>query len=262
MSAPDPARSTAPIVRSVAGDRVVTVTLDSPANRNALSRRLIAELGDELAGAAAAGSAHAVLLTHTGTTFCSGAAIDEMRDGDPAEATRDLLALFRQLLTLPVPVVARVDGATRAGGLGLLGACDVVLAATRSTFAFTEVRLGLAPAVISLPLRPLLTARAASRYFLTGETFDAATAREIGLVSAAGDDVDSLVEPVLDALRRADPQGLRETRPLVTRDRLRAIDDEGTAMGLLSARLFASPVARSHLSAFLDPDQTHRKGLR
>jgi enoyl-CoA hydratase len=249
--------STTPIVRSVPGDRVVTVTLDSPANRNALSRRLVAALSDALAAAATDG-AHAVLLTHTGTTFCSGAALDEMRDGDPSDGTRDLLALFRQLLTLPIPVVARVDGAARAGGLGVLGACDIVLASSRATFAFTEVRLGLAPAVISLPLRPLLTARAASRYFLTGETFGAAMAAEIGLVTAAGDDVDTLTESVLDGLRRADPQGLRETRPLVTRDRLRAIDDEGAAMGELSARLFASPIAQSHFSAFLD--QKQRKG--
>jgi len=256
VSVPDPA----PLVRSEPGDRVVTVTLDSPANRNALSRRLVAQLRDALTVAATAGTAHAVLLTHTGTTFCSGAALDEMRDGDPADGTRDLLALFRQLLTLSIPVVARVDGAARAGGLGLLGACDVVLASARSTFAFTEVRLGLAPAVISLPLRPLLTARAAARYFLTGETFGASTAAQIGLVTAAGDDVDSLVEPVLDALRRADPQGLRETRPLTTGDRLRAIDDGGAAMGELSARLFASPVARAHFSAFLD--QSHRKGPR
>jgi enoyl-CoA hydratase len=260
MPAPGTHQSPAPIVSSVAGDRVATITLDSPANRNALSRRLVAELRDALAAAAADDTVHAVLLTHTGTTFCSGAALDEMRDGDPADGTRDLLALFRHLLTLPVPVVARVDGATRAGGLGLLGACDVVLASARASFAFTEVRLGLAPAVISLPLRPLLTARAASRYFLTGETFDAVTAQEIGLVTAAGDDVDALTGTVLDEFRRADRQGLRETRPLVTRDRLRAIDEEGSAMAQLSARLFASPVARSHFSAFLN--QTHRKGSR
>jgi enoyl-CoA hydratase len=261
---PDPGGSDsaepATIVRAVPGDRVVTVTLDSPANRNALSGRLIGQLRDALAAVAAAGTAHAVLLTHTGPAFCSGAALDEMRGGDPAAGTRDLLALLRQLLTLPVPVVARVDGATRAGGLGLLGACDIVAASARSTFAFTEVRLGLAPAVISLPLRPLLGARAVSRYFMTGETFDAATAQEIGLVTAVAGDVDSVTGPVLDALRRADRQGLRETRPLTTGERLRALDEEGAAMAELSARLFASPVAQSHLSAFLD--QTHRKGPR
>jgi len=250
MSEPD-------LVRSESSDRIVTVALDSPANRNALSRRLVAQLSDALS-AAAEENAQAVLLTHTGTTFCSGAALDETRGGDPGQGTRDLLALVRQILTLPIPVVAWVDGATRAGGLGLLGGCDIVLAAARSTFAFTEVRLGLAPAVISVPLRPLLSARAASRYFLTGETFDAAAAADIGLVTAAGDDVDALVAPVLSELRRADQQGLRETKPLTTRDRLRALDEDGPAMADLSARLFASPAAQAHFAAFFD--RTHRKG--
>lgn len=246
------------LVHSESSDRVVRITLDSPRNRNALSRRLMAELDDAVTAAAADETAHAVLLTHSGPAFCSGAALDEMRGGDPGQGTRDLLAMSRRLLTLPIPVVARVDGATRAGGLGLLAACDIVLASSRSTFAFTEVRLGLAPAIISLPMRPLLSARAASRYFLTGETFDAARAAEIGLVTAAGDDVDSLAEPVLDALRKADRQGLRETRPLTTRDRLRAVDEDGAAMTEMSARLFASPVAQAHFAAFLD--RTPRKG--
>jgi enoyl-CoA hydratase/carnithine racemase len=252
------------LVRHESGDAVVTITLDSPSNRNALSRRLVAGLRDALTAAAADESAHAVLLTHTGPAFCSGAALDEMRSGDTGSGTRDMLDLFRQLLMLPIPVVAQVDGAVRAGGIGVLAACDVVLASARSTFAFTEVRLGLAPAVISLPLRPLLTARGASRYFLTGETFDAAVAAEIGLVTAAGDDVG----PVLDGLRRADRQGLRETRPLTTRDRLALLDAEGTAMGNLSARLFASPVAQARSAVFLNrgepsprtPAASKRKG--
>jgi enoyl-CoA hydratase len=239
-------------VRSRADDRVVTITLDSPANRNALSRQLVLELSDALRAAAADETAHAILLTHTGPAFCSGAALNEMSSGDTSEGTRAMLALFRQLLTLPIPVVALVDGATRAGGIGVLGSCDVVLASARSTFAFTEVRLGLAPAVISLPLRPLLTARAASRYYLTGETFDASTAVAIGLVSAVGDDASA----VLDGLRRSDRQGLRETRPLTTRDRLLAIDTDGPAMADLSARLFASPVAKEHFSAFLNDSRS------
>lgn len=252
------------IVRSESSDGVVTVTLDSPANRNALSRRLVAELGAVLDTAAADETAHAVLLTHTGPAFCSGAALDEMlgdddtggdtTGSDTTDGTRDMLALFRKLLTLPIPVVARVDGAARAGGIGVLASCDVVLASERSTFAFTEVRLGLAPAVISLPLRPLLTGRAASRYFLTGETFDAATAVQIGLISAVGGEG---VEPVLAGLRRADRQGLRETRPLTTRDRLLALDTDGVAMAELSGRLFSSPVARARFSAFLE-----RRGQR
>ena len=244
------------IVHSASSDGVITVTLDSPANRNALSRRLVAELGDALDAAAADELAHAVLLTHTGPAFCSGAALDEMLDGDTTEGTREMLALFRKLLTLPVPVVALVDGAARAGGIGVLACCDIVLASARSTFAFTEVRLGLAPAVISLALRPLLTARSASRYFLTGETFDAATAAEIGLVTALTEPP-AAAEPVLDGLRRADRQGLRETRPLTTRDRLQAIDTDGPAMAELSGRLFCSTVAQAHFAAFLER-RTHR----
>ena len=232
------------IVSSRVDHQVVTITLDSPANRNALSRRLVDELMSALAEAGADDSVHAVLLTHTGPAFCSGAALDEMGGSDPGRGTGNMLSLIRQLLTLPVPVVALVDGATRAGGLGLLGGCDIVLASPRSTFAFTEVRLGLAPAIISLPLRPVLAARAMSRYFLTGETFDAAEAASIGLVSAVSSDA----SPVLDALRRADRQGLVATKPLTTRSRLEALDD-GDAMVALSARLFASPVAQAHLAA-------------
>jgi len=235
------------LVRYASSHRVVTITLDSPANRNALSRVLVAQLRAALDTAGLDQTAHAVLLTHTGSAFCSGADLGEMRSGDTSPGTSSMLDLFRQLLTLPIPVAARVDGAVRAGGIGVLGSCDVVLASARSTFAFTEVRLGLAPAVISLPLRPLLTARGASRYFLTGETFDAATAVRIGLVTDVGEDV----TPVLDGFRRADRQGLRETRPLTTRDRLAIVDAEGTAMGDVSARLFASPVARAHFAEFL-----------
>src|SRR5262249_31007825 len=158
-------RSVAALVHSESSGPVVAVTLDSPANRNALSRRLVAELTEALSAAAAGENAHAVVLTHTRTPVCSGAALGQMRGGDPAPAGMrggdpaggpgGLLAFFRHLLTLRVRVVAGVDGAARAGGLGVLGACDVVLASTLSTFAFTEVRLGLAPAMISLPLRPL-----------------------------------------------------------------------------------------------------------
>lgn len=234
------------IVHSSSSDRVVTVTLDSPANANALSRQLVGELTEALSAAGADETVHAVELTHTGKAFCSGAALDEMMSGAPGQGAADLLSLIRLLLTLPVPVVAVVDGAARAGGLGLLGACDIVLASSRSTFAFTEVRLGLAPAVISLPLLPVLSARAASRYFLTGESFDASVAASIGLVTEVSADPG----PMLDRLRQADRQGLVATKPLVTDSRLRALDSGGSAMAALSAELFASPAAQAHFAAF------------
>lgn len=180
---------------------VTTLTLDSPANRNALSARLVGELTEALAGCAADDTVRAVVLTHTGTTFCAGA--DLTAPPDPAA----FVALMRAVVALPKPVVARVTGHVRAGGLGLLGVCDISAAGPDATFALTESRLGLAPAVISLPLLPRLDPRAAARYYLTGERFDAAEAARIGLVTLAGEDVDKALVPVLDGLRRASPRG-------------------------------------------------------
>ncbi|MFF3147694.1 enoyl-CoA hydratase-related protein, partial [Streptomyces sp. NPDC057927] len=150
------------------------------------------------------------------------------------------------------PVVARVTGHVRAGGLGLLGACDLAIASKEATFAFTEVRIGVAPAVISLPLLPRTDPRALARYYLTGERFDAAEAVRTGLLTATGDDVDITLEPVLDGLRRASPQGLAETKRLLTARVLEAFDRDADALTALSAELFSSAQAREGMTAFLE----------
>ena len=152
---------------------------------------------------------------------------------------------------MPKPVVGSIDGHVRAGGLGLVGACDIVLAGPASTFAFTEVRLGLTPAMISLTTLPRLAPRAASRYYLTGETFDSVTAERIGLITEAVDDIDAGTTAVLDALRAASPQGLRETKPLLTGGMLDAFDAKADGLAALSARLFASAEAAEGMAAFL-----------
>jgi enoyl-CoA hydratase len=227
---------------------VARIALDSPHNRNALSSALMSELAGRLNDAGADDTVRAVELTHTGGTFCAGADLTEARV-DMDEGTRRLVALLRQIVGLPKPVVASIDGHVRAGGMGLLGACDIALAGPASTFAFTEVRLGLAPAIISLTTLPRLSARAASRYYLTGETFDTVTAARIGLVTEAVDDIDAATHAVLDALRRASPQGLRETKPLTTRAVTFA---EASALTTQSARLFASDEAREGMASFLE----------
>lgn len=131
------------IVRT--GERgIATLALDSPANRNALSARLVSELRDALVACARDDTVRAVVLAHTGSTFCAGA--DLTAPPDP-EA---FVGLMREIVALPKPVVARVTGHVRAGGLGLLAACDIAVAGGTSSFALTESRLGLAPAVISL----------------------------------------------------------------------------------------------------------------
>jgi enoyl-CoA hydratase len=223
-----------------------TLSLDSPDTRNALSAALVGDLAHALAASGRDTGVRAVVLTHTGTTFCAGA---DLRDPPDPEA---LVALLRQILTLRTPVVARVTGHVRAGGLGLLAACDIAAASTRATFAFTEVRLGLAPAVISLTVRPRTDPRALARHCLTGERFDAAEAVRLGLLTTAADDVDTALAPVLDGLRRSSPDGLAATKALLTAKVLETFDRDAADLTALSARLFSSAQAREGMTAFLE----------
>ncbi|MFQ6849705.1 enoyl-CoA hydratase family protein [Streptomyces sp. 35M1] len=225
---------------------IATLTLDSPANRNALSAALVGELRDALADCAGDDTVRAVVLTHTGSTFCAGA--DLTAPSDP-EA---FVGLMREIVALPKPVVARVTGHVRAGGLGLLAACDIAVAGEASSFALTESRLGLAPAVISLTLLPRVDRTAANRYYLTGERFDAAEAARIGLVTVAAEDVEKGLAPVLDGLRRASPQGLAASKELVTATVLRSFDQYAEDLIARSAALFASDEAREGMTAFLE----------
>ncbi|GHJ39877.1 enoyl-CoA hydratase family protein [Streptomyces sp. TS71-3] len=225
---------------------VAVLTLDDHPRRNALSRSLVSALTEALHKADGDGDVRAVVLTHSGSTFSAGA---DLKDPPAPDA---VLALLRLLLELDKPVVARVTGHARAGGLGLLGACDIAVAGPEATFAFTEVRLGVAPALISLPLLPRLDARAASRYWLTGERFDAPEAARIGLLTAAAQDVDAALAPVLDGLRKAAPQALRATKQLVNARVLEAFGSGGDAMAALTARLFGSAEAREGMAAFME----------
>jgi enoyl-CoA hydratase len=231
---------------------IARIALDSPRNRNALSAALVQQLTEALTGAAADDNVRAVELTHTGSTFCAGADLSEASQGGMQSGAERVMTLLKLIVTLPKPVVGSIDGHVRAGGLGLVGACDIVLAGPASTFAFTEVKLGLAPAMISLTTLPRLDPRAASRYYLTGETFDAATAARIGLVTEAVDDIDAGTLVVLDALRKASPQGLRETKPLLTPAVLDGFAARADALAELSARLFASTEAAEGMAAFLE----------
>ncbi|KRD17521.1 MULTISPECIES: enoyl-CoA hydratase family protein [unclassified Streptomyces] len=238
--------ATAPLIGRTRARGVETLSLDAPATRNALSSALVGALTDALADCAEDPGVRAVVLTHTGGTFCAGA---DLRDPPGPDA---FVGLLRRIVALPKPVVARVAGHVRAGGLGLLAACDVTAASTASSFAFTEVRIGVAPAVISLPLLPRTDPRALARYYLTGERFDAPEAARIGLLTAAGDDVDAVLDPVLEGLRRSAPQGLAETKRLLTARVLEAFDRDAAGLTALSARLFSTAEAREGMTAFLE----------
>lgn len=245
--------TTSQLVHSQDDRGITTITLDSQHNRNALSKQLVGELSEALRVAGEDPSTRAVLLRAAGPVFCSGADLSEAKDGGMEQGAHDLVALQRQIVASAKPVVIRLHGPVRAGGLGLVGAADIVLAADTVTFAFTEARLGLAPALISLTTLPRMTSRAAARTFLTAETFDAATAAEMGLITGAvpADDLDAAVTTVLEQLAEASPQGLRESKALVAAPLLAAIDAHGDDMAALSARLFGSDEAKAAMQAFL-----------
>jgi enoyl-CoA hydratase len=231
---------------------IARIALDSPRNRNALSAALVGQLTDAVLAAVADDRVRAIELTHTSSTFCAGADLSEASQGGMQAGTARLVSLLKLVVSCQKPVVGSIDGHVRAGGIGLVGACDIVLAGPASTFAFSEVRLGLAPAMISLTTLPRMSARAASRYYLTGETFDAGTAARIGLITEAVDDIDAGTMAVLDTLRAASPQGLRATKPLLTGELLAGFDERAEPLAELSARLFGSAEAAEGMAAFLE----------
>jgi enoyl-CoA hydratase/carnithine racemase len=250
---------------ATAGSPIARLTLNSPHNRNALSATLVNQLHQGLHDAAADADVRAVVLAHTGNTFCAGADLSETSTNsatgsattgaDPfemaAERARELAALLRAIVESPLPVIVAIDGHARAGGLGLVGACDIAVAGPRSTFALTEARIGVAPAIISLTLLPKISARAAARYYLTGETFDATTAAEIGFITMAADDVDAAVASLVADVVRASPQGLAASKALTTASVLGRFDRDAERLSAESARLFVSDEAREGMLAFL-----------
>ncbi|MCW2653794.1 MAG: enoyl-CoA hydratase [Mycobacterium sp.] len=234
---------------------VARITLDSPHNRNALSSALVDQLHRRLSDAAEESGVRAVVLGHTGATFCAGADLSEASGGDAfdaaADRARQLTALLRAILELPLPVVGAIDGHVRAGGLGLVGACDIVVAGRQSTFALTEVRIGVAPGIISLTLLPKIAARAAGRFFLTGQKFGADEAAAIGLVTMATDDVAASVGGITADLGRGSPQGLAASKALTTQPILEEFDRRAEELTVQSAKLFLSDEAREGMLAFL-----------
>jgi enoyl-CoA hydratase len=234
---------------------VLRVKLSRPERRNAFDSALIAELTGAFSDV---GDARAVVLAGEGPSFCAGADVDWQRaaiDLGYDENVEDAMRLYAMLEAIdgcPAPVVARVQGYALGGGSGLVACCDVAIAGEDAVFGFSEVKLGIIPAVISPFVLPRIGTGAARRYFLTGERFDAAEAARTGLVTAAGDDVDAVLAPVLDGVRRASPQGLAETKRLLTARVLETFDRDAAGLTALSARLFASAAAREGMTAFLE----------
>jgi enoyl-CoA hydratase/carnithine racemase len=234
-------------------DGIATLTFDSPHNRNALSKQLVSELYDGLGKAGADDDVRVVVIRAEGKVFCSGADLSEAAAGSMEEGARAIVDLQRRIVEFPKPVVTRLHGAVRAGGIGIVAASDIAIAADDATFALTEVKLALTPAVISLTVLPRMTSRAGALTCLSGEVFTGAEAASYGLVTKAvpADQLDAEVDAVCASLATGHPQGLRETKALLARDLIARIETNGDEMAALSARLFGSDAAREAMLAFL-----------
>ncbi len=227
---------------------VLRVTLARPERRNAFDAQLIADLTDAFADV---GDVRAVVLAGEGETFCAGADIDWQRsaiDLSYEDNVEDALRLYRMCETIdrcPAPVVARIQGFALGGGSGLAACSDIAVAASDATFGFTEVKLGIIPAVISPFVLPKI-GQHARRYFLTGERFDARTALRIGLVHEVTEELETTTQAIVDQLVGSGPNAVREAKKLI-RERP---DGERTAE--IAARLRTSEEGQKRLRAFLD----------
>ena len=242
---------------------VVTLTLDRPEAKNALSGALVAKISETLTALAGDAAVRAVLLTGSGNVFCAGADIGEMRaaggatpEQNEADSRRfaDMLGMLERQ---PQPTIAIVNGAAYGGAVGLIAACDIALAARSARLALSEVRLGLVPAMISPYVIRAMGARQARRWFLTGEAMDAGTAERIGLMHQAVDDaaLPAAASALVDALLAGAPCAQGEIKRLIRHatGRNEAADTEmlgDTARWI--ARIRAGDEAREGLTAFLE----------
>jgi methylglutaconyl-CoA hydratase len=243
----------AELVHYATANGVATITLDSPHNRNALSAQLRRELRDHLAAALADDAVRVLVLDHTGPVFCAGMDLKEAGTaGSSTDGVNEFPEILTQLWTSPKPVVAKLAGPARAGGVGIVAAADIAVAVDDATFAFTEVRLGLVPAVISVTVLPRLLPRAAHELFLTGEKFDAHRAVAIGLLNSAvaRDDLDAEVARYTGMLALGGPTALAATKDMLRRARAADLSDDFADMLELSAGFFAGAEGQEGIAAF------------
>jgi methylglutaconyl-CoA hydratase len=240
---------------------IARISLDSPENRNALSTQLPRELEAAVRAALADDGVRVIVLTATGTVFCSGADLREQRQRNEAgEASAlggpggGLPAILTLLWESPKPVVGRINGPARAGGLGLVAACDLAVAVDVATFGFSEVRLGLIPAIVSVVCVPKLGEARALELFLTGEPFTAAQAGDWGLLTAAvpAEELDATIDRYVASLLKAAPPALAGAKQLVRRIPTMSMADAFAWASSESARFFASEEAHEGMAAFAE----------
>ena len=237
---------------------VATVTLNRPANRNALSAELVESLAANVDLAIADPTAKVIVLTGAGTVFCAGADLKERRTVTTTEVDDDLptfVRIFQRIQAAPKPVIAKLNGSALAGGLGLACACDFAIAPKRAMFGFTEVRIGAAPAIISVICLPKLRASDAAALFLTGERIDADEAARVGLITraVADDELDATVDELVAKLLLGGPKAMAASKELLRRvPGFASQEDAFRWTASLSAALFADDEAIEGMTAFAE----------
>ncbi|MEM9174526.1 MAG: enoyl-CoA hydratase-related protein [Myxococcota bacterium] len=245
------------IVRVAVERGVMTVTLADDANRNALGQALVGQVRAAIARANEDASVRAIVLTNEGRAWCAGANLKEQSASNEAGASTKLDAfpkLLEEMQASPTPIIGRIDGHALGGGNGLAAACDVAIARDDVMFGFSEVRLGVTPAIISVVCLPKMRQGEAMEAFLRGNRFSGAKAAEYGLISRAvpGDELDAAVEEVLADFRRGGPAALGIAKRLVFEVQRKDPAEAMAWAAALSAECFASDEAREGMRAFLE----------
>lgn len=237
---------------------VLTVTIDRPDVRNAFNEDVIAELHETFSSIPS--KARAVVLTGGGAVFCAGADVQWMKKSlnySEEENARDaaaMAAMFRAIDECPRPVIGRINGHALGGGCGLVACCDIVVAVEGARFGFTEVRLGIVPANISTFVLPKIGARAARRYFLTGERFEASEAKAIGLVHevVSPEALDGKVNDLVGAIRKCGPAAVATAKEVIREGLARPRDEAIDYTVKTIARVRVSDEGQEGLAAFLE----------
>ena len=240
------------VVGVAVADGIATITLDSQHNRNALSRQLLADLHHAL-DAAEASAPRAIVLTHRGPAFCAGADLKERAAAGSAPAdSSPFVAALERLMDAECPTIAVVNGAVRAGGIGLMASCDLVVVHDSTTFALTEVRIGVAPAIIAVPILRRVPASSIAAAMLTGESFDADAALRMGLVTHVSSDVVSTVDDLCEGILLGAPTAVAATKRVLHTVASMERGAAFAAMASLSNQMFNGPDAAEGMAAFAD----------
>ena len=245
-----------PILYEAAGG-VATITLNMPERKNSLNDDLVGNLGQRLDDAVADGAVRVIVLTNTGNTFSAGADLKSTRPGVNETATaerpnRTFVDIFKMMMASPKPIVGRIDGHAVAGGVGLTAACDISVMRDDAKIGFTEVRIGVAPAVISVVCLPKMRRSDAMELFLGGERITPARAAEVGLINRAvpADDLDEVVDGYIDMLLRGGPNALAASKNLVNVVPEMDLDAAFEWTSVHSRELFQSDEAKAGIAAF------------